>query len=382
MLLDTQTVLLLLCVGDLTLFLLLVAIGRSLRFEGDLGFFPYGRLLQGLGLAIFLLRGVFPGTLSVMLCNASFIAGLAIEAFCLTSVGQTPRPGTHRRWVAVTTVVCAIFAVIYFGGASITTRTFVYSLIAAGFALTVAITLLMASGTKLRRTVCLFLLLAAVPMLPWGLDLLGAGPSATLFADSTVTTITLLMFYVQMMISSISYLMIHREIIAIRLEQAATRDFLTGVFNRRQFLKLSAIAVTEAIAKRSPVSVLMLDLDEFKAINDTYGHAVGDQVLQQFCQRSVKAIRETDILGRYGGDEFVVFAPNTSAAEIVGMGEHLRSLTHQDPADLPAYHISVGTATIVPTSADDLERLIVMADKALLQAKEHGRDQVIDWRYA
>ncbi len=382
MLLDTRTVLILLCVGDMILFMLLVAIGRSLRTEGDLGYFPYGKLLQAVGLALFLLRGIFPGTLSVLLCNACFVAGLALESFCLTSIGKRSDPGSRNRWIAATTVICIIFGLAYFSGVGKTTRTFIYSLIAAGYTLAVALRLARGGATILRRTVGFFLLLVAVPLLPWVLDLLTDGPSATLFSDASVTAIAMLVVYVHMMISSISYLMIHREIIAMELETAATRDFLTGVYNRMQFLKLSSALMAEAVAQQSPVSILMIDLDEFKSINDNHGHAVGDQVLRYFCEQAAATIRKSDVFGRYGGDEFILFSPDTTTAQIMTVGERLRNLTHQNPPDLPAFRVSIGATTMVPQTVDQLEPLIAMADRALLRAKESGRDQITHGRYA
>lgn len=377
MLLDTRTALILICMGDITLFLLLVAIGRSLRFDGELGYFPYGRLLQGAGLMLFLLRGSFPGTASVFLCNGFFIIGLAMEVFCLTNIGKAPTEATRKRWTIATVAICAAFAFIYFTGASIMSRTLIYSMIVAGFNVTVAAALLSHNnGTPLRRVVGFFFLLVTAPMLAWGLRLFEDGPSTTLFENTSLTTMTMLVLFVHMMISSISYLMMHREIIAVKLEMAATRDFLTNACNRMQFLKLSSALMREAVAEQRPVSVLMIDLDRFKYINDTYGHTVGDQVLRYFSEQSVSIIRHTDVFGRYGGDEFVVFAPNTTATEIVTLGECLRAMTHQRLPGLPEFRVSIGTATIVPSTVDELEPLITMADRALLHAKERGRDQV------
>ena len=165
------------------------------------------------------------------------------------------------------------------------------------------------------------------------------------------------------------------------LESLATIDALTGIWNRRQFLRLGADEVLRSQRYRHALSVLLLDIDRFKSINDTHGHPVGDEVIRAVTQRLLAALRTTDIAGRYGGEEFSVILPETEArfaAEVVG--ERLRSAVCAAPVSTTAgpipVTISIGV-TGVSLGAETLAEAIERADIALYAAKNGGRNRVV-----
>jgi len=164
------------------------------------------------------------------------------------------------------------------------------------------------------------------------------------------------------------------------LERLATIDTLTGLANRRYFLELAERAFYQAQRYNRPLSVVMIDVDNFKQINDTFGHAAGDQVLAAISKRMQQVLRRSDILGRYGGDEFVVLLPETGQEGARRMTERLREAVARNvetigKLDLPV-SLSVGVASSFGMTNVTLDQLLQRADKALYTSKQSGRDRV------
>ena len=172
-----------------------------------------------------------------------------------------------------------------------------------------------------------------------------------------------------------------RKRVEQELRRMATTDPLTGLWNRRRFMELSEGELSRMRRYGRPVSVLMLDIDHFKSINDTHGHAAGDEALCQLAGLCRSALRETDHLGRLGGEEFAVLLPETGLDEAADVAERLRRRLADS-----AFPLSCGvtlrmTASIgVASCADDdttIDRALGRADHALYRAKNNGRNQVV-----
>jgi diguanylate cyclase (GGDEF)-like protein len=168
-----------------------------------------------------------------------------------------------------------------------------------------------------------------------------------------------------------------------REQQLARTDSLTSINTRRHLLELSVHEFNVAIRCRSPLAVLMFDVDNFKQINDAFGHAVGDQVLQNIIRIVCAEIRSADVIGRYGGDEFVILLPHTSQQEALSLAERMQSSisaisieTDNGPLVLT---ISIGITQTVhhqlsDPQRDTVENLFLRADQALYAAKQAGRN--------
>jgi diguanylate cyclase (GGDEF)-like protein len=161
-----------------------------------------------------------------------------------------------------------------------------------------------------------------------------------------------------------------------RIQELATRDALTGLPNRRCATDLFAQLARSAERNGSPLSVGLIDLDHFKRINDTYGHKAGDIVLQRFAETATGALRESDVLARWGGEEFLVLLPDTpvkkayqSMARVRAALEQTRLLT----ADAAAVTFSAGLAQFRP--GESIEHTVERADFALYRAKSEGRNR-------
>jgi diguanylate cyclase (GGDEF)-like protein len=154
-------------------------------------------------------------------------------------------------------------------------------------------------------------------------------------------------------------------------------DPLTGIYNRRSLEDQIRRLVAQAKRHRRPLSVIFIDVDYFKSINDRFGHAAGDQVLKQTAQRLRSEIREHDIVGRYGGEEFCLLLPDTGLEAACATAERLRSAVRQirRPGDCRRQlTISSGVAAYLPE--ETWEQCWNRADQALYAAKRNGRDQV------
>ena len=166
-----------------------------------------------------------------------------------------------------------------------------------------------------------------------------------------------------------------------RLEELATRDPLTRLLNRRALLERLSAEVDRCRRFEKPVSILLLDLDHFKTINDGYGHLVGDDVLRQTAALLDTAARTVDVVARYGGEEFVVILPETTPDGALIFAERLRERIGTHPFDVGGrepLHLttSIGIASFPSPRVESTEDLFARADEALYRAKSSGRNQV------
>ncbi|SEJ07915.1 PAS domain S-box-containing protein/diguanylate cyclase (GGDEF) domain-containing protein [Pseudomonas linyingensis] len=152
-------------------------------------------------------------------------------------------------------------------------------------------------------------------------------------------------------------------------------DPLTGIHNRRYFLDHLDIELERRTRTRRPLSLVMLDIDHFKRVNDTWGHDAGDQVLQELCRRIGARLRRIDMFCRLGGEEFVIICPETEAGQAAHLAEALRQLVQDTPfAQVGAVTASFGVSSARP--GDSHESLLLRADQALYAAKDAGRNRV------
>ena len=163
------------------------------------------------------------------------------------------------------------------------------------------------------------------------------------------------------------------------VQSLALTDPLTGLQNRRSLFELGRIEFSRAQRMNRPFCCMMLDIDHFKQINDNYGHAIGDQVLQEFAERSKRSVREVDLVGRYGGEEIVIFLPETDSETAMHAAERLRASIEKTPMKVSNQELNV-TVSIGVSKKDEntleLETLIARADQAMYIAKHKGRNRV------
>jgi diguanylate cyclase (GGDEF)-like protein len=163
-----------------------------------------------------------------------------------------------------------------------------------------------------------------------------------------------------------------------RLLVQSMTDSLTGLLNRRSFMDLSSKEETRARRHGDPFSVLMLDIDHFKKINDTYGHPVGDLAIKALAAVCSNALRPHDILARYGGEEFVLTLPHTPADGAATVAERIREQVQklEVPSEqgMVRFTVSIGVSTYA--SGEAFDQIVERADKALYVSKQSGRNRV------
>ena len=164
-----------------------------------------------------------------------------------------------------------------------------------------------------------------------------------------------------------------------KLEEAATRDALTGVLNRGAIMRAAESMFADAVGRLSQVGMIMVDVDNFKSINDTRGHAAGDAALKEVAHRLAGALRHDDVLGRYGGEEFVVIIANACRETVVKAAERLRRAIADTAFDLDnqARTVTASFGVSITEGPDDLPSdVMAAADRALYAAKNTGRNRV------
>jgi len=172
---------------------------------------------------------------------------------------------------------------------------------------------------------------------------------------------------------------LHRELLEVKKElfEQSRTDALTGVLNRRALLSLIEAEYSRSTRANKPFSLAMLDIDHFKSVNDTHGHAVGDAVLKEVVNRINEQLRPYDSLGRFGGEEFLIVVPGTREPEISGVCERIRKTISETKICIGQLEIPItvsqGTTTWVKSAG--VEEMICAADAALYRAKNAGRNQ-------
>ena len=166
-----------------------------------------------------------------------------------------------------------------------------------------------------------------------------------------------------------------------QVEEQARLDSMTGVYNHGYYLKRLTEQAEDALAANLPLSLIMLDIDHFKQYNDTYGHLVGDQILNSLCTAIKQNIKHVDAVGRWGGEEFVISLPGATGEQAMQVAQRVSEtmmalrVEDRDQRTVPVPTVSQGIA-VFPHEADEIYRLIDLADRRLYIAKERGRNQI------
>jgi diguanylate cyclase (GGDEF)-like protein/PAS domain S-box-containing protein len=170
------------------------------------------------------------------------------------------------------------------------------------------------------------------------------------------------------------------EILQVQLHEQAIRDPLTGAFNRRYLVETLEREMARAVRNQCPLCLLIMDIDHFKVVNDTYGHLAGDYVLQKLTCLLQQSTRKSDIVCRYGGEEFVILMPDSSIINALGRAEAWRSAVQQTPFQFAGRMIEITVSMGVATTEKPgitYDELLAQADQALYSAKETGRNRVV-----
>jgi diguanylate cyclase (GGDEF)-like protein len=322
--------------------------------------------------------GVIPDLISVPAGYTMLFAGVALEAGALWDAAD--RPQWRRSTLPALALAVLTFLACYFIDET-GLRAVAASLILGGFYLSGAAALALGwqHGSMLRRFLALAIALLALVVAARGVLVLTMPEGWGWLSNAMVQGLSLAAFYVLMLLNGFGYLLLSRERLQHELARLQVVDALTDVPNRRGFFK--ALAPWMALARRPgvPAALIMLDLDHFKRVNDSYGHPAGDTVLRAVVEVCKQQLRDSDQLGRLVGVEFAILLPRTRLPEAALVAERIRAAIEASPVKseraMIALTASFGVTTI--RADDSTVSLFQRADQALRTAKLAGRNRVV-----
>jgi len=336
-----------------------------------------GLVLQAGSFAVFALRGDTPSAFNVVVANALLASAVACAAWALSSFRHMAiPPAAPLAYIGLMVVVTA-------GTVDTpTARMFFGSLVLAcgmGGVAALAMKPLADVTGSTRGLLIGSYLVGALALLARAAGAL-ADPQATAAHASIFLTMPLLAGYATVLGASVAFLLMQTERADFTAKLLASTDPLTGAYNRRTFLELMEKELSRARRFDTPLSLVMLDLDHFKRVNDTHGHLVGDRVLQRFADLVRAELRKEDVLFRYGGEEFCVLVPDVAGPGAVTLADRIRTSVERQPLLIDGKEIpvttSAGVAARIEEGPEDVDRLVNRADEALYIAKRRGRNRV------
>ncbi|MEO7031707.1 MAG: GGDEF domain-containing protein [Herbaspirillum sp.] len=224
-----------------------------------------------------------------------------------------------------------------------------------------------------RFTGGIFLLTGVISLIRF-IAAIGGHDSRTGYTENSVLQAAYMMtFSISLVALTIGYMLMATNRIHSRLEYLASHDSLSGAYSRGAFFTLLEQELQHSRRLQQPLALMMIDLDNFKAINDRHGHLAGDQVLVNFANRVQTILRPSDFFGRYGGEEFAVLLPNTSNHEARAVAERICGDTAGSSE--PRCTVSIGV-TASSNGVESVNTILAMADQALYVAKKNGKNQV------
>jgi len=382
--LDVRTIALLGSLMTAALVLILVvAQGRSPRLLRDsMNLWLGGLVALLLAQVLFGLRGVAPDMLSIVVANtlmAAAFVGLALAVRRFLAI-------TSRTWplwlpVALIAVLMYVFSALlpsYLVRLCVVTGGMVWVL---ALFLRPLVGSLRRAGPVGQQVVLLSVVIAIVTLLVRMLAFVfGTATPVGLLDGTLANTATLTYLSIAPLLATVGFLLMCNERLMDEMVRLSTLDALTGAYSRRALTDLSERALAEARRYRRPLSVLMIDADHFKQVNDTYGHNAGDAVLLEIMTRLKATLRAEDFVGRIGGEEFLVVLPATPEEEAMRVALRIRERIAEQTLlygreEIP-FTVSIGVAERDPGEAN-IDLLVKRADDAMYAAKREGRNRVL-----
>lgn len=371
---DIQTFMLALGVGNIAFALLMACYMHGAERSPALRDWIWARLAIGLGQCGWWMAPQVGLHSFEALALSAWVGGVLLEvtAYChFFGFGQVRRvmlPATAMSTVALATALAL--------GASHSQLTAVVAGLIAVFSFGAALVLLRPGTvrTLLERIIGVNDGLFACAILAWLIVDKGSTGAAGM---APIHGLAYLASYLLMIVTGFGFLLMCKQRDDARMQRLATVDALTDTLNRRAFFERAEGARQLALRLRKPIALLMFDLDHFKQLNDSHGHACGDQALRLFAEAARGMLREQDLMGRLGGEEFALALPGTSLEGACHAGERLRAAVAEVAIDCaPGYRMSVSVGVVMIEPNEELTAALARADHALYAAKTGGRNRV------
>ncbi len=328
-------------------------------------------------------RGYIPDFISIIVANMLIYIGFTLLIWGVLKFLHVNSNAFEKISILLLTILLILFVIFTYALPNIGARVVSISVIIASISFYAGLTVLRnyknTSLTFMRFLGGTFIFCSFIYMFRVYLSI------RELYMDNFIVTeiihaLSLIMLQFVTIVSCFSLTITASQQLAQKLAVQASTDSLTGIYNRRAFDELAEKSTVKAQRERQPISIIIMDIDFFKQVNDQYGHQIGDRVLQEFSLRLKSSLRQYDILARYGGEEFTLLLPDTNVKTAMIIAEKLRVKIAQPLFILEnSTVLSVTSSLGVVTSQEDnkdWQQLISFADQALYQAKESGRNCV------
>ncbi len=376
---DIRSAIVVAAVLNVMIAIMLLVVRKTLprNFRKSLGWWWFGLLLQPAGFVLIGLRGQLPPIISVVLANMMIAAALACFAIAMrmfTGVRQ-------RRAYAFALVGCAGFFAVYFSNdllARIISLSFLHALLLAFCAR--AIYRQELKITRVSHVLAGLFVIGAISMVARAAyHLITQDPITDIFAMRWPTILSYGMGSLLPIVGTIGFLLMCTERSQKELERMASEDPLTGAYNRRALAEFGRREMARARRHGTPLSVILIDIDYFKKINDELGHEAGDLALIETVSRLKKNLRNEDYLGRMGGEEFLVLLPDTHIEQAQVLAERIQQDFANHPMTLLDQSRSItlsGGVTVLSGNDHLFDDMLRRADKAMYSAKALGRNRM------
>lgn len=342
--------------------------------------FLLSRLLQPIAWVLIGIRGQVPGMLMVAVANDLLFIGAALEMISLLLIKESFTSQVRKHYLTLLAVCALVFSAAALFGASEELRV---ALSSAFLALLMALPAyqLFTCGhpSVLQRTIAGFYGVNIVLLLLRAVGAVATDYDLGLLTPSIFNTMLFLLLFLHLISGSMGFILLDKEKLDAELLRAASVDGLTDTLNRQAFEKRAGEMIALFARRQEPVSCLLLDIDDFKQVNDTHGHVAGDEVLRQFALTIKGLLRNYDLLGRYGGEEFAILLPGADSGQAMEIAQRLRGSVESMSIDgngLLRCTVSIGVSTMIPGMDTKTEHFYRLSDKALYHAKDLGKNRV------
>ena len=379
MILDSRTLLIVMIATSLLLAIsLLVAVGP--RFRYGLGKWTASLLLQSVAFVLLTARGVWPDAATVVLPNACLTLVLTLQMAAIREFHGR----TSSIWWHVLPVLAVAGMFVFVMNDSIL-RIILHGVVfgVGVLALAIMVQRLNPESRGSARWLMLggYLIGAATMGSRAVVSVVDPGAIPSFLGPSAFQGINFLFVFAVILVTSVGFLLLHKERSEEAAQKLALTDPLTGAFNRRTFLELAEKEIARTRRARGSLSLIMLDLDHFKQMNDRNGHLAGDEVLKGVVAITLTCLRKEDFLVRYGGEEFCILLPSVAIDRAAVMAERIREAVEQARFSFKgralSVTISIGVTTLSMDGNENIDTVVNRADEALYAAKKAGRNRVV-----
>jgi diguanylate cyclase (GGDEF)-like protein len=374
---DIKTFMLVLGIGNIGFAMLIAGYARGGKDSAAIRLWKWSKLVQGLAHLLGWARPDLPWPLVGIAGNGALLAGIALEvaAYCVLF--------GFMRWTrllygfAALSIVLVCAARLVGGPPNELTALMSFAIAVLTGAMALILLRPGANGSLLQKIVGAgdAVFFAAMLLRGWSAM---SDSTLTPLSATAVQTFAYLTGYLLMIVNGFGFLLLYKERDDRTMALLATIDSLTGLVNRRAFFERTARARQFAGRVGKPVALMMLDIDHFKRLNDRFGHACGDEALCAFAATAQATLREHDILGRLGGEEFALVMPGTDLAGACYAAERLRAAVEGAvlACEESSYALTVSIGVVLVDPQEHINAALARADRALYQAKSAGRNRV------